>query len=107
MKKLFNCTFRKDFGSDFYVQFLNIKKWSLLQVSVSWNDFPSLEYYKIIQDRINAITSPYLSIAFGSNGLVSFVFWVGKFGFDVDILSRTWYWNYMKNIEDNTCNYDD
>jgi hypothetical protein len=92
MKKLFNCTFRKDFGSDFYAQFLNIKKWSLLQVSVSWNDFPSL---------------PYLSIAFGSNGLVSFVFWVGKFGFDVDILSRTWNWNYMKNIEDNTCNYDD
>ena len=71
-----------DFGHDCYVQVLNIRKWSLLQVSVSWNDYASL---------------PYLQITFGSNGFFSILSWVYKFGFDVDILSRTWNWDYMKD----------
>ena len=82
---------REDFGHDYYVQVLNIRKWSLLQVSVSWNDYASF---------------PYLQITFGSNGFFSILSWVGKFGLDVDILSRTWKYDYMSNIGDNKCNYD-
>jgi hypothetical protein len=36
---------REDFGTEYYVQILNIKRMSLLQVSVSWNDFPSLALF--------------------------------------------------------------
>ena len=91
MKKLFKCALRKDFGTDCYVQFLNIKKWSLFQVSISWNDYQSF---------------PYVQIKSGSGSLLSIIFWAYKFGFDVDILSRTWNWDYMNNIDDNECNYD-
>ena len=91
MKKLFKCALRKDFGTDCYVQVLNIRRWSLLQVSVSWNDYPSF---------------PYVQIKSGSGSLLSIIFWAYKFGFDVDILSRTWNWDYMNNIDDNECNYD-
>lgn len=83
---------RYDFGHDWYVQVLNIRKWSLLQVSVSWNDYAS---------------TPYLQMTFGSNGFFTILSWVGKFGLDIDILSRTWKYDYMNNIVDNKCNYDD
>jgi hypothetical protein len=78
---------REDFGHDWYVQVLNIRKWSLLQVSVSWNDYASL---------------PYLQITFGSNGFFSILSWVYKFGFDVDFISRTWNFDYMNSINDET-----
>lgn len=78
---------REDFGHDYYVQVLNIRKWSLLQVSVSWNDYASL---------------PYLQITFGSNGFFSILSWVYKFGFDVDLISRTWNFDYMNKIDDET-----
>ena len=80
---------RYDFGHEYYVQFLNtgrhfpkfLKNRSLLQVSVSWNDYPS---------------SPYLQITVGSNGLLGILFWAYKFGFDIDFISRTWRWDYME-----------
>ena len=78
---------KEDFGHDYYVQVLNIRKWSLLQVSVSWNDYASL---------------PYLQITFGSNGFFSILSWVYKFGFDVDLISRTWNFDYMNSINDET-----
>jgi len=66
---------KEDFGHEWYAQLLNVKNWSLLQVSVSWNDYPSW---------------PYLQVTSGSNGLLGVLFWAYKFGFDVDIFSRTW-----------------
>ena len=83
--KLIEFKHRYDFGHDFYLQILNIKKWSLLQLSVSWNDYPGW---------------PYLQITFGSNGLFSILFWAYKFGLDVDILSRTWNWNYLEKDDE-------
>ena len=73
---------RIDFGTDYYVQVLNIRKWSLLQVSVSWNDFASF---------------PYLQITFGSNGFFGILSWIGKFGLDISLISRTWKYDYMKD----------
>jgi len=86
--KLIQFKHRYDFGHDLYVQILNIRpkkyQWSLLQFSVSWNDFPSW---------------PYIQITSGSNGLFSVLLWAYKFGFDIDILSRTWNWDYVEDSE--------
>ena len=84
--KLIQFKYREDFGHEWYVQILNIRpkkyQWSLLQFSVSWNDFSSW---------------PYLQITSGSSGLLSILLWAYKFGFDIDILSRTWNWDYLKD----------
>ena len=86
--KLIQVKHRYDFGHEYYVQLFSVRpidrQWSLLQVSVSWNDYPSW---------------PYLQVTSGSNGLLSVLFWVYKFGFDIDVLSRTWNWDYLKEIE--------
>jgi hypothetical protein len=78
MKKLIQFNVRQDFGTDCYVQVLNVRNWSLLQVSFSYNDYAGW---------------PYLQINMGSNGLFSLMFWVYKLGFDVSLLSRTWRWD--------------
>ena len=82
--KLINFKHREDFGHDWYVQVLNIKNWSLLQVSVSWNDYPGW---------------PYIQIKSGTGSTFSLLFWAYKFGLDVDILSRTWKWYYEKETD--------
>jgi hypothetical protein len=83
--KLFKLTHRYDFGHDWYAQVLNIKGWSLFQASVSWNACPSW---------------PYLQIISGSGSTLSVLFWAHKFGFNLDILSRTWRWDYIEEIDD-------
>jgi hypothetical protein len=85
MKKLIQFNHRYDFGHDCYIQFLNVRNWSLLQVSFSWNDFAGL---------------PYLQIHMGSNGLFGLLFWVHRLGFDVSLASRTWNWDYMKDCKE-------
>jgi len=76
---------KEDFGHDYNVQILNVKNWSLFQVSVSWNDYPSW---------------PYLQVTSGSNGLFGVLFWAYKFGLDIDILSRTWRWDYREELNE-------
>ena len=76
--------YRYDFGHEWYVQIANIKRWSLFQFSVSWNDCPSW---------------PYVQVTSGGNGLLSILFWAYKFGFDIDVLSRTWNWDYRENVD--------
>ena len=76
---------RIDFGHEWYVQVLNIKSWSLLQASVSWNDYPSW---------------PYIQIKSGSGSTLSILFWAYKSGFDIGILERTWNWNRLENTDD-------
>jgi hypothetical protein len=78
---------REDFGHDWYVQILNIKRLSLLQVSVSWNDFPSW---------------PYLQIKSGTGDVLNILFWAYKFGIDITILGRTWSWDYLEDNEFDT-----
>ena len=81
---LINFKHREDFGHDWYVQVLTIKNWSLLQLSVSWNDWPSW---------------PYIQVKSGSGSTFSLLFWAYKFGLDVDILSRTWRWDYEQETD--------
>ncbi len=84
MNKLIKFIHKEDYGNNYYVQVLNIKKWSLFQTSVSWNDFGML----------------YLQITMGSNGLFGFMLCLGKFGIDFDILSRTYSFDYYLKNED-------
>jgi hypothetical protein len=81
---LFQFKHREDFGHDWYVQILNIKNWSLLQLSVSWNDYPAW---------------PYIQIRSGSGSTLSILFWAHKLGFDIGILERTWRWDYRDEQE--------
>ena len=81
-KFLIKYNHREDFGHEWYVQLFNIKRWSLFQLSVSWNDYPSW---------------PYLQLRTGSGDLLSIIFWIYKFGLDIDLISRTW--NFDRLIE--------
>ncbi len=85
MKTLIKFMHKKDYGNDYYVQVLNIKKYSLFQASVSWSDYGMF---------------PYLQITMGSNGLFGFMLCLGKFGIDFDILSRTYSFDYYLKNED-------
>mgnify|MGYP003349640742 CR=1 FL=1 len=76
---------RWDFGHDWYVQLLNIKKYSLLQVSVSWMMEPC---------------SPYIQISCGNGHLLSILFWAHKFGLDIDVLNRTWNFDYLERVKE-------
>jgi hypothetical protein len=42
---IINFKHREDYGTEWYVQILNVRNWSALQVSVSWNEYPSWPYY--------------------------------------------------------------
>ena len=84
INKLIKFMYREDYGNNYYVQVLNIKKWSLFQASVSWSDFGML----------------YLQVTMGSNGLFGFILCLGKFGIDFDILSRTYSFDYYLKNED-------
>jgi len=83
--KLITFKHHYDYGHDWYVQILHNKHWALIQSSVSWNDYESW---------------PYLQIKSGCGGVLSVIFWVYKFGFDIGLIERTWNWNYMDQIEE-------
>ena len=84
INKLIKFMYREDYGNNYYVQVLNIKKYSLFQASVSWSDYGMA----------------YLQITMGSNGLFGFILCLGKFGIDFDILSRTYSFDYYLKNED-------
>jgi hypothetical protein len=75
---------REDFGHDWYAQIINIKRFSLLQISISWNDYPSW---------------PYLQIKSGTGDVLDILFWAYKFGIDITILGRSWCWDHLENID--------
>lgn len=92
---LIHLKYREDFGHDVYLQLFNtgkhfprlLRKRSLFQFSLSWNDYPSW---------------PYVQITFGNSGIFSFMFWVYKFGFDFDFCSYTWKMYREENNEETT-----
>lgn len=75
---------KKDFGREWYVQFLATDVWTFFQASVSWNDYAS---------------SPYFHLSMGNGRLLGIIFWTYKFGFDVDIFARNWNTSYTGEEE--------
>jgi hypothetical protein len=90
--KLIQFKHRYDLGHDWYVQILNIsrhwpkllKERSVLQLSVSWCDYPSWFYMQITS---------------GMHGILGVMICVYKFGFDFDILSKTWNWDRLRELD--------
>lgn len=82
--KLISFKRREDYGTELYVQVLHNKRWALLQVSVSWNEFAGF---------------PFIQIKSGSGTLLSIMFWAYKLGFDVDVFSRIWNFEYLKDLD--------
>lgn len=90
---LFQFRHRKDWGNDWYIQIINtgrhfprpFRKKSLLQISLSWNDDACW---------------PYLQINSGGGTLFGLILWVYKFGFDIDIWSRTWTWEHLRKVDE-------
>ena len=82
---LINFNHREDYGHEWCVQILNtgkhlpklFKNLSLIQASVSWNDYPDW---------------PAMHIRLGSGGGISVYCWAYKFGFDIAIIDHTWNW---------------
>ena len=73
--KLVKFTHEEDYGQDWYVQVLFTKRWALFQASAHWYKYP---------------VWPFLQIQFGMGNLISILFSVYKFGFNIGLLERTW-----------------
>jgi hypothetical protein len=73
--KLLEYRQKEDFGIEHIFTIIKGKNRSFIQVSVSWNDYPSF---------------PYLQIAFGNNRLIDILFWCWKFGFALEVFSNNW-----------------
>ena len=93
INSIIKISYREDFGHDYYAQIINFRRhWphpfkyrSVLQFSVSWNDFPSW---------------PYVQITSGNGTLLGIIFWVYKFGIDIDIIGRTWKFDHLEELND-------
>jgi hypothetical protein len=73
--KLFQYKCRKDFGVEHIFFLLRGKKFSLLQFSVSCDDYPSF---------------PYIQVSSGNNGLLDILCYVYRFSFNVELIGRNW-----------------
>jgi hypothetical protein len=73
--KLFDFNVIEDYGTDVYLIFLQTKRYNLLQISFRYCEYASW---------------PYMQITVGQNKLLGFFCYFWKFGFDIDILERTW-----------------
>ena len=72
---LFTTTFEENFGKEVKFSLLEVKGNCLLQVSLSWNDYPSW---------------PYFQLSSGYGRLLNFFFYVYRVGFEIDVLGRKW-----------------
>jgi hypothetical protein len=75
---------REDYGNEYYIQVLHSKYWALLQASVSWNDYASW---------------PFIQVKSGTGTLLSIMFWVYKFGFDIGVCEHSWNFEYLKDLD--------
>ena len=83
--KLISFKHREDYGHEWYVQILHNKRWALLQASVSWNDYAGW---------------PYIQIKSGTGTLLSIMFWVYRFGFDIGVCEHTWNFEYLNDLDE-------
>ena len=72
---LFDLKKSKDYGTNLYFSFLKTKRYTALQLSLSYCDYPSW---------------PYMQISMGMGKVFGIFFYFWKVGFDFDILGNTW-----------------
>ena len=82
--KLISFKRREDYGTELYVQVFHNKYWALLQASVSYNDYASW---------------PYIQVRTGMGSLLSIMVCVYKLGFDMDVFSNIWNFEYLNELD--------
>lgn len=76
--KLIAFEIREDYGKEYCLVLLQLKQYSLLQVSIDVGEYGSwLEW-------------PYIQVSMGYGRLLSFLFCLGKLGFAFDVAGRNW-----------------
>jgi len=73
--KIFDFEKTDDWGTDLYFSFLKTSNYTALQISVSYCEYAEW---------------PYLQITMGQNSLFGAFCYFYKFGFDINIVSKTW-----------------
>lgn len=73
--KLIDFKSKYDFGHEVIISLLKGEKYSVLQLSLDWNDYGGC---------------PYLQISSGMGRVFSFLLSMGRFGISFDIAGYTW-----------------
>lgn len=75
--KLFQFRQKKDFGKDYYLTLIQVKRWCFIQ-----SCFSSTVYSR---------SWPYLNLTMGSGRLLGVSFQVWCFGVTIELISRGWF----------------
>lgn len=73
--KLFDYYKNEDYGVEHVFTLLKGKRYSFIQLGLSWNEYPDM---------------PYFQLAIGNNRLIDILFWCWKFGFAFELFGLTW-----------------
>lgn len=73
--KLIEIEKSNDFGSALWIRLLKTNKFSFIQLSIDWSDYPGF---------------PYLQFSSGMGKVFDLLICVYKFGFNLVILGHTW-----------------
>lgn len=73
--KILTCKYIKDFGHEYYISFLKGRKYSFFQATLGWNDYSGW---------------PYVQVSSGQGRLLSILFWIYRFSFDLDLFANNW-----------------
>lgn len=85
--KLVYFKYTEDFGHEWQLSFFRFKKYTILQMSFDYNDYPGW---------------PYLQITSGMGRVFGILFCVWRFGFCLDFLGNSWWSCYddMESLKD-------
>jgi hypothetical protein len=81
--KLFGYKRHEDFGTEHIFSILRGRNFSLLQVSVGWDDYASW---------------PYIQVSSGNNSLLDVLFYVYRFSLSFELFARNWV-HYLERME--------
>ena len=80
--KLFEYKFVEDFGKEHYFFFLKGEKYTLVQFSIGWNDYPG---------------GFYLHLTSGMGKLFGSIFSLYRLDIGLDLIGRNWYPQYFED----------
>jgi hypothetical protein len=73
--KLFDFRHRNDYGPEYHLILLRMKRWCLIQATFDLSDFK---------------VPPYLHLSIGGGILIGFAIKIGRIGLNIEVISRDW-----------------
>jgi len=73
--RLFELKHNEDFGHEYHLILLRQEKWCLFQATFHLNDISG---------------GPYAQVSLGGGSFFQLMAWAGRFGIDMEIISRVW-----------------